>query len=152
MSELRDNFALAGSNHVPTSNHSWLLVLCFPQVLRELHFHFSASPLMHRCNLPTVWMHSTQGRSWGCTCTANITKQWAGSECGLVIQRFSKWAKTQFLLIITITLILWHILCNCCILSKFMDLGKIEKHSLLIFKYASCQRKQKLALHHCFSF
>lgn len=55
MSELRDNYPLAASDHAPTSNHSWPLVSYFPEALRELHFHFAAGNLMHCCNPPSGW-------------------------------------------------------------------------------------------------
>lgn len=93
VSELRDNLARAASNHVPTSNHSWLLVLYFPQVLKcwiRFSFFSTSLPWCIAAIHQRGWMHPTQGWSYGCTWTANMLKSWSETKCDPLIPLFMR--------------------------------------------------------------
>lgn len=84
------------SDHVPTSNHSQPLILYFPQAIRELHFHFAASTLMHCCNPPSGWSTSYTRElklylNWWYHKT--MIGEWTGFT---ITRRFSVWIKRQY--------------------------------------------------------
>lgn len=91
VSELRDNLARAASNHVPTSNHSWLLVLYFPQVLKcwiRFSFFFREPPLMHCCNPPKGMNAFHTRMELRLYLTANMMKSRSDTKCDLFIRFF----------------------------------------------------------------